>query len=136
MRRRRRVFRPKNGMPAGTAITAFVGVVVPEQVLRPGTAAVQPEKKLMLAVLEDAVRVWRKIGASSSRRGHRVRTELIDWFSSTEQSSPFAFESICSTLGLDAAWARTRLALPGAPVRIAAYRVEHALAPMQLAEAS
>jgi hypothetical protein len=136
MRRRRRVFRPKNGMPTGTGVTAFTGIVTPEQVLRPGTAAVQPEKKLLLAVLEDAVRVWRKVGGSSSRRGHRVRTELVDWFSSTEHGYPFSFESICATLGIDSSWARTRLDLPGAPVRIAACRMEPAAATVPLAKAS
>jgi len=126
-------------MPVGSGITAFTGLVLPDQVLRPGQAGVQPEKRLLLAVLEDAVRVWRKVGGSSSRRGHRVRTELVEWFSSSEQRSPFAFESICLMLGIDATWARSHLSLPGATVRIAACRPTpvHAPAPAPaLAEAS
>lgn len=128
MRRRRRAFRPKQGMPTGTGITAFTGVMLPSQLLRPGKAGVQPEKKLCLAVLEDAVRVWRKVGDSTSKRGHRVRTELREWFSSPSTESPFAFESVCLVLGLDSSWARAQLQVPGAPVRVAVSHRDEAAA--------
>ena len=91
-------------------------------------ASLQPEKRLMLAVLEDAVRVWRKVGNSTSKRGHRVRTELREWFSSPSTESPFAFESVCLVLDLDSGWARAQLQVPGAPVRVAVSHRDEAAA--------
>lgn len=106
-------------MPIGTGITAYTGILMPMQL---GTAGgdLQPEKRLLLAVLDDAVQVWRKVGNRSAPRGRRVRNELFDWFTSEETRSPFAFASICVTFGIDPTWARGRLGVPGAAATMAA----------------
>src|SRR5262245_54025576 len=65
------------------------------------------ERRLMLAVLEDALRVVlsARVGRSSDTW---VRSELR-WFMSEDRSHPFAFEVICDILDLDASWLRRRL---------------------------
>jgi len=43
-------------------------------------ASLQPEKRLMLAVLEDAVGAFQKYVTSSTRRGQRLFAEAEEWF--------------------------------------------------------
>lgn len=68
-----------------------------------------PERRLMLAVLADAI--------VQLRRGGTARTAEERWILASGHSSPFAFTNICDALGIDAPrLARrllaTRLALP------------------------
>ena len=67
-------------------------------------ASLQPEKRLMLAVLEDAVGTFQKYVTSSTRRGQRLFAEAEEWFAAPATEWPFSFESICQALGLDAAY--------------------------------
>ena len=69
-------------------------------------ASLQPEKRLMLAVLEDAVGTFQKYVTASTRRGQRLFTEAEEWFASDAMDSPFGFESICQALGLEASFLR------------------------------
>ena len=64
------------------------------------------ERRLMLAVLEDALRTVlnARVGRSSDAW---VRDELR-WLMSEDRSHPFAFEVICDVLDLDASWLRRR----------------------------
>jgi len=72
-------------------------------------ASLQPEKRLMLAVLEDAVGTFQKYVAATGRRGQRLFNEAEEWFSSEPGEWPFAFESICEALGLEPAYIRAGL---------------------------
>src|SRR5438128_6130269 len=69
-------------------------------------ASLQPEKRLMLAVLEDAVGTFQKYVTASTRRGQRLFAEAEQWFASEAMEWPFAFESICEALGLEASFVR------------------------------
>lgn len=60
-----------------------------------------PEQRLMLAVLEDA---WREITTMKSRTDTyaiRMLESELGWLNSRSLDNPFAFECICSALGLD-----------------------------------
>lgn len=72
-------------------------------------ASLQPEKRLMLAVLEDAVGTFQKYVNAHDRRGRALFSEAEEWFSSTESSWPFSFTAMCAGLGLDAEYLRTGL---------------------------
>ena len=72
-------------------------------------ASLQPEKRLMLAVLEDAVGTFQKHVTAATRRGQRHFTEAEQWFASDIADWPFAFESICEALGLEASFVRRGL---------------------------
>lgn len=55
----------------------------------------EPEKKLMLAVLEDAVWTYRKYLFTRKL----VFTEVKDWFFEQDSDWLFSFENICDVLG-------------------------------------
>jgi hypothetical protein len=61
------------------------------------------ERKLLFAVLEDAVRCYLKhrgSGPAYSRDPEFL--EAAQWISSDEESGPFAFVRVCDALGIDA----------------------------------
>ena len=65
------------------------------------------ERRLMLAVLEDALRTV--LSARVGRSCDAWVREELRWFMSEDRSHPFAFEVICDVLDLDASWLRARL---------------------------
>jgi len=66
-----------------------------------------PERRLMLAVLEDAIRTLLLARRTAVPRKRLLRE--LAWVESTSQAEPFAFESICDVLGLDPGYLRQRL---------------------------
>src|SRR2546427_3713621 len=72
-------------------------------------ASLQPEKRLMLAVLEDAVGTFQKYVNVSSRQGRRLFSEAEEWFASPDADWPFGFVNVCQALGLDAEYLRAGL---------------------------
>lgn len=73
-------------------------------------ASFLPEKRLMLAVLEDAVAVYRKHVHSRHPGGRALFTEAEEWIVSDDQEWPFSFVNICHTLDLDPDYIRGGLA--------------------------
>jgi hypothetical protein len=68
-----------------------------------------PTNRLMLAVLEEALASFQK-GLSSCRAEQRRRSCEVDrWVASTDESFVFSFESICSSLSIDAGYVREGL---------------------------
>jgi len=92
--------------------------LLPEQFFSPGTqsfALWTGERRLLLAVLEDAVNSFLKYRVARSRRGQRLFAETLDWFWSREQRWLYSFASICRHLGLDADYIRgglSRIIMP------------------------
>jgi len=72
-------------------------------------ASLQPEKRLMLAVLEDAVGTFQKYAVATGRRARRLFTESEEWFASDDTSWPYAFLPICQALGLEPEYVRRGL---------------------------
>jgi hypothetical protein len=61
------------------------------------------ERKLLFAVLEDAIRCYLKHrDADESYRQNPDFVEAAQWLSSDEESSPFAFVRVCDALGINA----------------------------------
>jgi hypothetical protein len=60
-----------------------------------------PELRLMVAVLDDAIRTYRRCASSRMRGAPGIFDDTVEWFASRDASSPGAFESICDALGLD-----------------------------------
>lgn len=71
--------------------------------------SLQPEKRLMLAVLESAVATYQKFALTASRRGRRLFGEAEAWVTDPQDVWVFSFENICSALELDAAYLRAGL---------------------------
>jgi len=64
-------------------------------------AALQPEKRLMLAVLSDAIElVLRDGGAVNTRKAVLIR-RAAEWISSNDRGWAFSFVNICEALGVE-----------------------------------
>ena len=72
-------------------------------------ASLQPEKRLMLAVLEDAVGTFQKYVTATGRRGQRLFAEAEEWFASDATEWPFGFQNVCQALGIEPSYLRAGL---------------------------
>jgi hypothetical protein len=66
-----------------------------------GTLPLERERRLVLAILEEAVRSYQHYAFATNRRGRRLFGETCEWFDSHENSWIFSFENICYALDLD-----------------------------------
>ena len=64
-----------------------------------------PEKKLMLAILEDALAQFQE----HVRRRDALFAEIENWISDEDNDWPFSFVNVCEGLGLDPAYLRQNL---------------------------
>ena len=71
-----------------------------------GGARLQPEKRLQLAVLEDAVLTFERCAGVDGARPRRLLAEVDAWFASDATDWPFAFVTICHTLNIDPDYVR------------------------------
>ena len=83
--------------------------ILPRECLPGVGTRVQPEKRLMLAVLEGAVSDFQKYATASTGRGRRIFADADTWFSSTETDDPLDFGNICHALALDPSFIRAGL---------------------------
>lgn len=67
------------------------------------------ERRLMIAVLEDAVDVYRKLAGARDNRRRALFDDAEAWLESNDRSWIFSFENICDVLGLDASYLRRGL---------------------------
>jgi|SRR5215468_1999367 len=74
-----------------------------------GRSILEGERRLMLAVLEDAVSCFQKYAGATRPRGRRLFQEAEEWFMAEESTWPFSFESICPVLGINAEYFRSSL---------------------------
>lgn len=70
----------------------------------------QPERRLMLAVLEDALETYLTHLTSVRGIGRARFAEVANWFRAEDTKWPFSFVNICDACGLDAAVIRRMLA--------------------------
>src|SRR5213593_4821640 len=66
-------------------------------------------RRLMIAVLEDAVDVYRKQAGSKDARGEQLFQEAEEWIEDTDRAWLFSFQNICDVLDLDADYLRRGL---------------------------
>jgi len=69
----------------------------------------EPEKRLMLAVLEDALVCFQKHFSSRGGRGLRLFRETEEWIFRGDNGQPFSFANICEVVGFDAEYMRQGL---------------------------
>ena len=74
-----------------------------------GGARIQPEKRLQVAVLADAVLAFQRWSGDQRARGRRLLAEVDAWFASEEVGGPFTFVTICDSLKFDPAYIRRGL---------------------------
>jgi hypothetical protein len=67
------------------------------------------ERRLMIAVLEDAIHVYRTQVGARDGRGLELFRDAEEWIEDTERSWLFSFENVCDVLDLDADYLRRGL---------------------------
>jgi len=98
--------------------------VLPEQYFAaPHPPSLSPERRLMLAVLEEAVLTILRYRHDQGAQGRRVLRDAERWIEDLDTSWPFSFESICAALYLNADYVRRGLlALTRRPTEVALNR--------------
>ena len=99
------------GLRGGSAVELEPESVLPSQYFAQAAvdASLQPEKRLMLAVLEDAVGTFQKYVWARDRAGQRLLAEVEEWFESNDIEWPYSFVNICHSLNLDVDFMREGL---------------------------
>ena len=85
----------------------------------------EPEKILMLAVLQNAVACFQANFGSAEKKRRRLFLETNDWIMNEERGYFFSFENICGALGFEPSymrrglmkWKKELLAMRGASSR-------------------
>jgi hypothetical protein len=99
---RRRVGRPP--------IEESIELVMPSQFHAPASESWWPgEKRLMLAVLTDAIEVLTKGARANGPRRECLFEETVEWLADDDTKWPYSFVNVCAGLGLDVAAVRSAL---------------------------
>ena len=69
----------------------------------------EPEQKLMLAVLDNAIACLQKYAFTRNRKGKVLFQEAEYWVQDTNSDWPFSFANVCETLGFDPDYLRQGL---------------------------
>jgi len=77
-----------------------VDLILPAQHFGPSKKAA-PERRLMIAVLEDAINCVTRYRLATDGRARRLFNEEQQWLFSEETAWPYSFACICDVLDLD-----------------------------------
>jgi len=93
-------------------LSASLNLVMPSQLFPEfaGEGCMQAEKRLLLAVLQDAIDIVLKHARATTTRDQRLYAETVAWIVSDEIGSPFDFVNLCEALDLDPSCLRRGLA--------------------------
>lgn len=89
--------------------SAIAGMTIPDALtpqqyydgVRADDASARPVKRLMLAVLEDAMRCYQTYANSHNGNQRRLFVDAEAWLMDRRADGPFAFETVCETLGIE-----------------------------------
>ncbi len=92
-------------------LSLSLNLVMPSQFFPEGGDGPAPgERRLMRAVLKDALAVLFKYEGTQDRRGQRLLAEARHWLESDDADWPFSFVNVCDALGLEPSCVRERVA--------------------------
>jgi hypothetical protein len=86
-------------------------VLTPEQFYdsRRDDSSIRPVKKLMMAILEDALRCFQNNADAKTGSRKRLFQEAEQWLCGENGEGPFSFETVCETLGIEPGFLRNGL---------------------------
>ena len=87
-------------------VSAYGHVVLPAQFFVARHGKEQSLRRLMIAVLEDAIRTYQRYVCAETRHGRRLFRDAEAWLMEPDDSSPLRFESVCGVLDLDPGYVR------------------------------
>ena len=105
---------PDNGLPraADDGLALLVpDVLVPAQVFAGfrHRARIERERLLMLAVLADGVKCYKRYAFAHDPQRRQIFAETLEWVISSDSGQLFSFETICDVLDIDAEHVRRAL---------------------------
>lgn len=101
-----------------TSFDGFLPRLIEPEILLPsqfydrfrGRSILEGERRLMLAILEDAIMCYQKYAGATRPRSRRLFQEAENWlFREVPSSWPFSFIAICEVFDLNPAYFRERL---------------------------
>jgi hypothetical protein len=96
--------------------------VLPDQFLPRGLST--PERRLLLAVLEEAVGTYQRCVAAGDLHLRAILADVDEWFASDASDLLFSFVGICDALGIEPAYVRAGLSRWAARHRTAAHHAK------------
>jgi len=69
----------------------------------------EPERRLVVAVLQDAVDCFQKHVMARDRKARQLFLDAEEWIGSDDRSWPFSFENVCDLLQINAEYLRRGL---------------------------
>ena len=104
-------------MTESTLDERFTGVLAPDTVLPSqyfgalrGRTEMSGERRLMVAILEDALRCFQKHVGDQDPKRRQLFLDAEEWIMTDNPTWFFSFPNVCSTLDLDSDWVRQGLA--------------------------
>jgi hypothetical protein len=103
-------------MTESTLDERFTGVLAPDAILPSqyygsrGRTDMTGERRLMVAILEDALRCFQKHVADLDPKGRQLYLDAEEWIMGDNPTWFFSFPSVCATLDLDPEYVRQGLA--------------------------
>ena len=104
-------------MTESTLDERFTGVLVPDTILPSqyfgalrGRTEMSGERRLMVAILEDALRCFQKHVGDQDPKGRQLFLEAEEWIMTDNATWFFSFPNVCSTLDLEPDYVRQGLA--------------------------
>jgi hypothetical protein len=71
--------------------------------------AQEPERRLAVAILQDAIECFQKHACSRDRKARQLFLDAEDWIREEDRSWPFSFENICELLQINSGYLRRGL---------------------------
>ena len=92
-------------LPVRDSLTDILGpdVILPQQFFEGprGDSDFSPEKALMLAILEDAIRCFQEYFRTTRARPRMLSRQAERWIRTRDWNWPFSFNNVCEALGID-----------------------------------
>jgi len=82
-------------------------IILPSHLL--GRTIATPEKRLLLAVLEEAVGTYHRYIVATDHRDRAIFVAVEEWFASDDAAWLYSFVGICDALGLEPSYVRAGL---------------------------
>lgn len=92
-------------LPVRDSLADILGpdVILPQQFFEGprGDSDFSPEKALMLAILEDAIRCFQEYFRTTRARPRMLSRQAERWIRTRDWNWPFSFNNVCDALGID-----------------------------------
>ncbi len=80
------------------------------------------ERRLTIALLEDAIEFYHEHFLGQSKKGRSIFRETEEWIFTSDDESPLSFQNVCAAIGLNPSYIRAGLVRRGKNASLAQTR--------------